>query len=179
MPYPDLQRRALFGATAASALLFAGGTRGVAAAPGPNPVGFAFEITRSDAEWKEMLTEAEYKILREGGTENPETSPLWQEKRAGIYCCRGCDLTLYESGWKAPVDKGWVFFYHAEPNSVLTGIDPFVEEYGQTPEGRSFVNIMEVHCRRCSSHLGHILNVEGEPLHCINGTSLVFRPDAA
>lgn len=125
---------------------------------------FKFEIVRTDEEWRELLTEDEFKILRRGGTETPKSSELWEEDRDGTYHCKGCDLHVYSSDWKTILDKGWVFFAHCEPNSVLTGID----------EAR-FFSIIEAHCRRCGSHLGHILYVEDRILHCINGTSLVFK----
>ncbi len=125
---------------------------------------FEFEIIRTEAEWREMLTDLEYYILRDGGTETPKTSALWNNEEEGDYHCRGCGLHLYSSDFKVLLDKGWVFFTHSEPNSVLTGID----QVGST-------QVIESHCRRCGSHLGHILIVEEQILHCINGTSLVFE----
>ena len=170
-PEPAWSRRAFLGATAVSALSV--GTRGAHAA-GPNRDTFVYEITRSDAEWREMLSEDEYVILRKGSTELPRTSPLWEETRAGFYNCKGCDLTVYEGRWKVVLDKGWAFFKHSEPNTVLTDIDGPVEEYGAMADGPGA--FLEVHCRRCGSHLGHILLVEGQVLHCINGTALEFEP---
>jgi len=137
---------------------------------------FTFEITRTEAEWRARLSPEEYDILRGGQTELPGTSPLWQDFTEGTFHCRGCDLPLYTSNWRAPVDKGWVFFAHAVPNSVLTGIDVPQEAYGM---GSDWPNLIETHCRRCGSHLGHILLVDGDVLHCINGTALHLEPDAA
>jgi len=62
------------------------------------------------------------------------------------------------------------------PTSVLTGIDVPQEAYGM---GSDWPNLIETHCRRCGSHLGHILLVDGDVLHCINGTALHLEPDAA
>ncbi|PWR00919.1 peptide-methionine (R)-S-oxide reductase [Meridianimarinicoccus roseus] len=135
---------------------------------------FRYEVTRSDTEWKARLTPAEYRILREGGTELPASSPLWQEDRDGTYCCRGCDLLIYSAAWKVSVPKGWAFFRHSERDAVLTGIDGPVPSYGMSPDDDT--TMIEAHCRRCGSHLGHVLLVEGSVLHCINGTSLRFTP---
>jgi len=132
---------------------------------------FRFEIERSEAEWRAMLTEEEYDILRQRGTEWPGSSALWDDYSAGEYTCRGCDLHLYTSEHRAPIDKGWVFFYHSVPNAVLTGIDIGSPYSMNADDDRSLI---EVHCRRWGSHMGHILRVDGEVVHCINGASLVF-----
>ncbi|MEM9477883.1 MAG: peptide-methionine (R)-S-oxide reductase [Pseudomonadota bacterium] len=167
-----LGRRAFLGATATAALTVGGpGIRSAKA--DETGAAFAFEVTRTDTEWREMLTQDEYVILRKGSTELPHTSPLVQEEREGIYCCKGCDLTVYTSTWKVPLDIGWVFFSHSEPRSVLTSID------GAPPDGMGNDGgpgaMMEVHCRRCSSHLGHIVFAKGKLVHCVNGGALNFR----
>jgi peptide-methionine (R)-S-oxide reductase len=100
-----------------------------------------------------------------------------REERAGIYCCRGCDLTLYESRYKV-VLANYVFFYNAVPDSMLMGIDT-VNPYGAGEAAEPGEHLIEVHCRRCGSHLGHVLKVLDKALHCINGASLDFRPDEA
>ncbi|MEO1681440.1 MAG: peptide-methionine (R)-S-oxide reductase [Pseudomonadota bacterium] len=138
---------------------------------------FTYEINRTDEEWRAMLSDAEHKILREGDTELPRTSDLWNEEREGTYRCKGCGLLTYTSNWKVPLDKGWVFFAHAEPNSVLMDIDGPQQAYGMNPNG--IANLIEVHCRRCGSHLGHILKVDGLVVHCINGQALTFEPAEA
>ncbi|WP_316013747.1 peptide-methionine (R)-S-oxide reductase [Roseobacter sp. HKCCA0434] len=139
--------------------------------------GFTYEIERTETQWRELLTDEEYAILREGGTERPHSSPLTTDYREGTFHCRGCELQLYSSQWREEVDKGWVFFRHAEPNAMLMDIDGPEEAYGQ-PELASLTNI-EGHCRRCGSHIGHILLVEGKVLHCMNGSALIFRPTEA
>lgn len=136
---------------------------------------YQYEIERTAAEWQELLSEDEYNILREGGTEWPTSHPLWNDYTEGVFHCRGCDLPLFDSEWRARVQLGWVFFHHALPNSILTGIDT-AEGY---PGGDPNKTLVEAHCRRCASHLGHILKIEEEMLHCINGTSLVRRDSTA
>lgn len=136
---------------------------------------FDYEVKRSEAEWRELLSEQEYSILRLGNTEMRHTSDLRNETRDGIYRCKGCELPLYTANWKVQIDKGWVFFKHAEPNSVMTAIDGPVEQYGQSGMDTS-IAMMEVHCRRCGSHLGHYLRADDQNVHCINGLSLAFEP---
>lgn len=167
-------RRSFLAATTAlgAALPFAAAARAaVQDAGGP----FRFEIVRSEAEWRAMLSEQEYEILREKGTEWPGSSALWDDYSAGEFTCRGCDLHVYSSRHRAPIDKGWVFFYHAIPQSVLTGIDTASAYSMSADDDRTLI---EVHCRRCGSHMGHILRVDAEVVHCINGTSLVFHAAA-
>ncbi|QDY71556.1 peptide-methionine (R)-S-oxide reductase MsrB [Qingshengfaniella alkalisoli] len=127
-----------------------------------------FEITRTDAEWREMLSDQEYAVMREEATERAFTSPLNDEKRKGQFLCRGCDLPLYASDTKFDSGTGWPSFYEALPDAVRT-----------KPDRSFFMVRTEVHCRRCGSHLGHIFD-DGPPptgkRHCINGVSLKFQP---
>lgn len=138
--------------------------------------GFAYEVVRSESEWRSMLTDAEYKILREGETEEKFSSPLVKNEEAGEYCCRGCELKIYDQEWQVYPDKGWVFFRHSDPNAVLTSVDG--NPYISGVDVREYT-LIEVHCRRCGSHFGHVLTVDGETLHCVNGTSLQFHPASA
>ena len=170
------QRRVFLQSGAALALTAGAVGRAAPAAANDRGAEFAFEVTRSEEDWRARLTSEEYAILRKGSTELPHTSPLVREERAGIYCCKGCDLTVYESTWKVPLDVGWVFFSHAQPRSVLTAIDGDPQAgMGNAAEDEGPGAMIEVHCRRCASHLGHIVIAEGQLLHCINGASLRFR----
>lgn len=135
---------------------------------------FTYEVQRTDAEWREMFDEETYKILREGDTEWPKSSKWWNDYRPGYFCCVGCKLPNYDSIWRAKVNKGWVFFHQSRPDSLLMGID------GKAPDGMTKDNpkaTIEAHCRRCGSHMGHILKVNGKVLHCINGKALDFIPE--
>lgn len=126
-----------------------------------------FEVTRTDAEWKAMLTPLEYKVMRKEGTERAGSSPLdklWDE---GIYHCRGCDLPLYSSKHKFDSGTGWPSYWKALPNAIAT-----------KPDRKIWGVYTECHCRRCGSHLGHIFDDGPKPTgkrHCINGVCLVFR----
>lgn len=140
----------------------------------PETSDYPYEVQRTEAEWRELLDgdDEAYGILRQAKTEWPKTTDMWVEAHEAGYNCRGCDLRLYDSGWYEQLDKGWVFFHHAEPNAVMFGLDGAVRQYGQAQmEGDRFA-MPEIHCRRCGSHLGHQLRVSGMWLHCINGTSL-------
>ena len=143
------------------------------AAPANAADDFAFEVRKTDDEWREQLGDYHFQILRRRGTEWPKDSELWDDYRAGQFYCRGCDLHLYTSDWRAEIDKGWVFFSHAMPNAVLTDIDKSADYSRSMNHKRTLI---EVHCRRCGSHLGHILNVDNQLVHCINGASLQFEP---
>ncbi len=79
-----------------------------------------FEVTRSEAEWRAMLTPLQYKVMREEGTERAGTSPLDKLYDAGVYHCRGCDLALYSSEHKYDSGTGWPSFWKALPNAIET-----------------------------------------------------------
>ena len=178
-PKMPLSRRQFFATSSAAALSLGASTTASSA----NEQEFqestftGFEITRTEEEWRAQLTEFEYEILRNGRTEKPKSHPLWDDFTAGSFHCKGCDLKAYDGRWRSPTDKGWVFFYHAETDAVLLGVDGPVAEYGQMSAGYS-ANI-EVHCRRCASHLGHIVYIDKLIQFCMNGTALNFYPETA
>ncbi len=127
-----------------------------------------FEVTRTQEEWRKLLTPAQYAVLRERDTEPAFTSPLNQEKREGVFACAGCDLPLFASKTKFDSGTGWPSFYAPIDSAVKTDKD---YAFGMVRE--------EVHCRRCGGHLGHVFD-DGPPptglRYCINGLSLKFVP---
>ena len=129
--------------------------------------GKEFEVTRSDAEWRQLLSAEEYRVMRQEGTERAGSSPLDKQYSPGLYHCRGCDLALYSSEQKYDSRTGWPSFWASLPGSV-----------GTKPDRKLFRVRTEVHCRRCGSHLGHVFDDGPAPTgkrHCLNGVSLVFK----
>jgi peptide-methionine (R)-S-oxide reductase len=130
----------------------------------------AFEVRKSEDEWKAILSKPQYEVLRLHRTEAPGSSPLNDEHRRGTFCCAGCELALFSSQTKYDSRTGWPSFYAPLPNAVGTATDYLL-----------LVPRTEVHCRRCGGHLGHVFK-DGPPptglRYCINGVALTFAPDA-
>ena len=131
----------------------------------------SYEITKTEAEWKDALTREQYMVLREENTEPPNSSPLLDEHRKGTFACAGCDLPLYSSEAKYESGTGWPSFFDVLPNAV-----------GEKEDNTLFTKRTEVHCRRCGGHLGHVFD-DGPPptglRYCMNGLALKFVPASA
>lgn len=161
-------KRAAFVTTlaAAGAGLIALRARGLGA-----PVNGSFAVTHTDDQWRKLLGNDRYYILREGGTEPPNSSPLIGEKRAGTYFCAGCNLALFSSKTKYDSGDGWPSFWNVLPGAIARKADyELVEER------------TEVHCSRCGGHLGHIFDDGPAPTYkryCIDGLALIFVPGRA
>lgn len=170
---PKLSRRQVLAVAGAATASF--GHAASARVPAGKGSDYAYEVQKTDEEWLEQLGGYDYDILRNGYTESQKSDPLWEEMRPGTYQCKGCDLDVFDGRWKVMVEgKGWVFFFHPIPDSVLTNIDGPTPEYGSMAPGKE--PLTEIHCRRCGGHLGHYLIVAGKMTHCINGASLKFTP---
>jgi peptide-methionine (R)-S-oxide reductase len=166
------RRFLIAGGTAVAAFAALGRLRPLAAATmdAGKPAG-GFEVTHTDAQWRQMLTPQSYEVLRHEGTERPYTSPLNDEHRAGVFGCAGCKLDLFGSRTKFDSHTGWPSFWAPLDHAVATR------------EDRSFgVTRTEVHCRRCGGHLGHVFDDGPKPTglrYCMNGVAMNFTPAAA
>jgi peptide-methionine (R)-S-oxide reductase len=126
------------------------------------------KIVRSDAEWRTLLTQEQYQVLREKGTERPFTGSLTQNHETGNYHCAGCGTLLFLSGAKFDSGCGWPsFMLPADSKAVGEREDP------------SFVmRRVEVTCARCDGHLGHVFPDGPRATglrYCINSASLTFE----
>lgn len=133
-------------------------------------IGPIMKVTKTDAEWKALLTPEAYQVLRHEATERAFTSPLHENKKAGLYVCAGCDLPLFSSEHKFDSGTGWPSFWQPIAPQVIGTSTDFKLIYPRT----------EVHCARCDGHQGHVFK-DGPPptglRYCINGVALKFLPD--
>jgi peptide-methionine (R)-S-oxide reductase len=134
----------------------------------PSP---ADKVKVSKDDWRKRLDKTQYDVLREEGTERAGTSPLNNEKRAGVYACAGCDLPLFTSDMKYESGTGWPSFFTTIPAVFETKTDHLLL-YART----------EYHCTRCGGHHGHIFDDGPKPTglrYCNNGVALKFIPKSA
>jgi peptide-methionine (R)-S-oxide reductase len=130
----------------------------------------ATEIPESDTEWREILTEEEYRILREAGTEPRFSGDLLDVKDDGVFRCAGCGTELFSSEEKFDSGSGWPSFYDVyQQGNIETRVD--------TSHG---MRRTEVVCGTCEGHLGHVFDDGPEPTgqrYCINSAALDFDPE--
>lgn len=138
-------------------------------APGADVAMTTAPLERSPAEWRKALSPAQYRVLREEGTERAGTSPLNDEKRPGVYVCAGCRLPLFTSAMKYDSGTGWPSFFTTIPGVFATKKDHHLLLFPRT----------EYHCIRCGGHHGHVFD-DGPPptgqRWCNNGVALRFIP---
>ena len=163
-----LSRGAAFGAFAA----LAGVTHASPLNPGGGQGGRSGsrvmeKVVRTDAEWRRILTPAQYRVMRRKGTETPGSSPLNKLFEQGTYVCAGCALPLFSSKTKFETNTGWPSFWAViARGNVREAMDRSLAE-----------TRTEVLCARCDSHLGHVFRDGPKPTglrYCMNGVALKF-----
>jgi len=133
------------------------------------------DFPRTEAEWRAALTPLEYRVLRQGATEQPFTGAYTDTTGPGTYCCRGCGAALFEGEAKFASHCGWPSFFQAAAGDRVTyHADTSIPGRPRT----------EVRCATCGCHLGHVFDGEGygtptDRRFCINSVCLVLRPPAA
>ena len=127
-----------------------------------------YEVEKTEAQWREELSEFEYHVLREAGTERAYTGELLEEGRVGIYACKGCGTELFRSNAKFDSHCGWPSFYEPQDGDAVELIEDRSHGMVRT----------EVRCSKCGCHLGHVF--EDAPQtptgdrFCINSVSITF-----
>jgi peptide-methionine (R)-S-oxide reductase len=128
-----------------------------------------FEVTKTEEEWRKILTPEQYQVLRQEGTEPPFQNKYHANKDSGTYRCAACELPLFSSDHKYDSRTGWPSFWKPIADDAI----------GTKTDWRLFVPRTEVHCRRCGGHLGHVFK-DGPPptglRYCINSAALIFLP---
>ena len=131
----------------------------------------SYPVSMTEDQWRKRLTAEEFAVLRQAATERPFTSPLNENKKAGVYACAGCDTPAYSSSNKFESGTGWPSFWAPLSASAIDTTTDRKLLYART----------EVHCATCGGHFGHIFDDGPKPTgkrHCLNGVALKFMPGA-
>lgn len=132
------------------------------------PAETRYPVTKTDSEWRRLLTPAAYQVLRREDTERPFTSPLNNEHRRGVFVCAADGNPLFDSRTKFDSGTGWPSFYQPISKAAV----------GTTVDRSLFMTRTEVHCARCGGHLGHVFDDGPKPTglrYCMNGVAMAFR----
>ncbi len=131
----------------------------------------SYAVSKTDEQWREELSPAEYQVLRQAGTERPYVGEYTDTRTEGVYSCRACGTELFRSDTKFDSHCGWPSFYA-----------PLAEDRVEYIEDTSFGSKrVEVRCANCGSHMGHVFEGEGygtptDQRYCINSISLTLQP---
>ena len=128
------------------------------------------KVTRTDAEWRALLTPEQFRVTRQAGTERAFTGPYWNDHTTGLYHCVACGAPLFRSETKFDSGTGWPSFFRPVSDHAVEAISD--RAYGMVRT--------EIRCATCHSHLGHVFDDGPQPTglrYCMNGTALKLEPD--
>ncbi|KAL7750974.1 Peptide methionine sulfoxide reductase B5 [Sorochytrium milnesiophthora] len=126
-------------------------------------------VSKTDDEWRAILSPEQFRILRQAGTEAAGTGQYNKHYKEGVYSCAGCGTPLYKSTTKFDSGCGWPAFFDAIPGAV-----------GRREDSKFGMVRTEIVCNACGGHLGHVFKGEGfktptDERHCVNSVSLSFK----